>query len=165
VRSAPGFVIRSPISAARTPSGAKSTRDSSRPLVVGRSIPTEPQPLVNLVAGPIHSPSTPNQTPSTRFSGSLQTPHLTRDVPALGLEAAVLEAHDVCLVAGGDVAPLVQPVGGRQLVLRHGRPGRATHRLTASTATIATRMMVTPSSLSALERCVPIMGRWHAPAC
>ena len=53
--------------------------------------------------------------------------HLAADVPALRVERAVLEAHDVCAVARGDVAALLEAVGGRELRCRL-RGGRGQQR-------------------------------------
>ena len=45
--------------------------------MAGRSYRVYPLPLVNLVAGPIHVPSSPNQTPSTSLTGGAHTPPIS----------------------------------------------------------------------------------------
>src|SRR6266511_1234452 len=47
------------------------------PAAPGRSKRVKPHPLENFVAGPTHWSSSPNQTPSTSFSGGAHTPPIS----------------------------------------------------------------------------------------
>ena len=65
-----------PTSAARPPSGARSTRLTFRPCGAARSIRTYPVPLVNRVAVS-HCPSAANQSPSSSLIGGVQNPPIS----------------------------------------------------------------------------------------
>ena len=75
-------------------------------------------PLVNRVAGPIHVPSTPNQIPSSSFTGGDQMPPISPRVWKPERDTARLRPDVVRPRPRGDEAPRVEAIGGGELVRR-----------------------------------------------
>jgi hypothetical protein len=76
-------------------------------------------------------------------------------VPAVGVPAAVLEAAGVGALTGGDLAPVLEPVGGGQLV-RGGRERRCDEAERSSATTMADRNMYPSSDDSLVIRSRPV---------